>query len=44
MESGGVEIFPHGQQGKTRDIVADKSGIGSHDRMYIIGYSNGFEV
>jgi ParB family chromosome partitioning protein len=29
MESGGKEIFPDGEQGQVRDIVADKSGIGS---------------
>jgi len=29
MESGGTETFPQGQKGETRNIVGEKSGIGS---------------
>jgi ParB family chromosome partitioning protein len=29
MESGGVENFPQGEQGKTRDTVAEQAGFGS---------------
>ncbi len=29
MKSGGVENFPQGYEGKTRDIVAEKLNIGS---------------
>lgn len=29
MESGGVENFPQGSDGKVRDIIAEKLNIGS---------------